>query len=83
MAISLEREFQYYLEHQEELAQAYDGKFVVIKGETILGVYDSQDEAINETTKTEALGTFLVQKVSTGEESYTQIFHSRAAFVIV
>ena len=27
----LEKEFKYYLEHQDELVKQYDGKFIVIK----------------------------------------------------
>jgi len=33
-----------------------------------------------ETSKKFELGTFLVQKVEPGTESYTQTFHSRVAF---
>ena len=40
MSIDLHRERAYYLAHQDTLAQLYGGKFVVIKGDVVLGTYD-------------------------------------------
>ena len=80
MAKALEKEFEYYLAHQAELVEKFDGKFVVIKGNEVLGAYDSEIEAIEETMKEHELGTFLVQKCEEGEESYTMTFHSRVAY---
>jgi hypothetical protein len=79
MAKPLEKEFKYYLEHQDDLVKKHDGKFVTIKGDKVLGVFDNELEAIEKTSKKEELGTFLVQKVSPGTENYTQTFHSRVA----
>ena len=81
MAKALENEFDYYLDHQNELVKQYNGKFLVIKSNTILGAYDTELEAIEQTSKTERLGTFLIQKCEPGEASYTQNYHSRVAFV--
>jgi len=80
MAKALEKEFEYYLAHQAELVEKFDGKFVVIKGNEVLGAYDSEIEAIRETMKDHELGTFLVQKCEEGEESYTMTFHSRVSY---
>lgn len=76
----LQKEFQYYLEHQDELVQEYNGKVLVIKDQQVVGVFDSELQAVKETCKKYALGTFLVQKCEPGRESYTQTFHSRVAF---
>jgi hypothetical protein len=76
----LEKEFKYYTDHQEELLKKYSGKFIVIKGEEILGAYDGELEAYSETKSKHEVGTFLIQKVTPGEESYTQLFHSRVTF---
>lgn len=76
----LKNEFNYYLKNQKELADKYRGKFLVIKGQQVIGVFDSELTAINETTKKEKLGTFLVQKCEHGDESITQTFHSRMYF---
>jgi len=75
----LEKEFRYYIEHQDELVSKYMGKYVVIKNGGLIGDYDDKIEAIRETLKAHELGTFLVQKCEPGSESYTQVFHSRVA----
>lgn len=75
----LKREFEYFLEHQKEFADKYDGKFIVIKNQGVIGVYDSEIEAVEVTSKTEQLGTFLVQKCEPGDASFTQNFHSRVS----
>ena len=74
------KEYTYYLAHQEELVKQHNGKVVVIKGERVIGVYPDTVSAITETQRSEELGTFLVQKVEPGSDSYTQTFHSRVAF---
>jgi len=76
----LEKEFKYYLKHQDELVEKYNGKYIVIKGRQVIGFYDNELQAIEETSKEHELGTFLVQKCEPGEESYTQTFHSRVSF---
>ena len=80
MSNNLQDEFKYYVDHQNELAEKYNGKIIVIKDRQIIGVYDSEIRAVEETKKKHALGTFLVQKCELGSESYTQTFHSRVAF---
>ncbi len=77
---NLEKEFNYYLEHQKELVKRYNGKFIVIKNGSIIGVYNSHEDAYSETIKTQELGTFLIQLCSPGEESYTFTFHSNVSF---
>ena len=70
----LHDEFQYYLTHQDELVEQYNGKVIVLKDHKVLGSYDSASEAVTETQKTHELGTFLVQPVSPGTEAYTRKF---------
>ena len=76
----LQQEFQYYLDNQEELVKQHNGKVLVIKGTDVIGVYDDEALAIDETVKTEKLGTFLVQRCSPGATDYTATFNSRVAF---
>lgn len=76
----LEREFNFYLEHQDELVEKYNGKFIVVKNDEVLGAYNSMLEALQTTTKTHEMGTFLVQKCSPGSDDYTATYHSRVAF---
>jgi len=58
-----EAENQFYEENREALREKYLGKRVVIVKDKILGVYDSDSEAIAETTKTLELGTFCIKHV--------------------
>jgi len=80
MKTGLEKEFQYYIDHQADLLKKYSGKVLVIKDCRVIGVYGSEIEAIEKTVSKYALGTFLVQKCSPGSESYTQTYHSRVIF---
>lgn len=73
----LKDEFDYYLKNQSEFVKKYLGKYIVLKNHEVLGAYDTNVEAYQETEKTHALGTFLIQLVQEGNESYTQTFHSR------
>jgi hypothetical protein len=73
----LEKSFKYYLVHQLELVKKYNGKFIVIKDENVIGVYASHSEAYNETVKGHELGTFLIQHCLPGKDSYSQTFHSQ------
>ncbi len=76
----LEKEFEYYLKNQEELVKQYNGKFIVIKGEEVVKVFDTEIEAYNWAKEEYEPGTFLIQKVSPGDKDYTQTFHSRVRF---
>jgi len=80
MSKPLEKEFKYYVAHQAELVSKHKGKWIVIKSHEVIGVYDDEPSAIRETQKNHKLGTFLVQLVEPGAESYTRTFHSRVAF---
>jgi len=81
MAISLEKEFEFFIKHQDELVNKYNGKFIVIKDCSVVGSYDDELEAVEVSSQKYEVGTFLVQKCESGNQSYTQTFHSRVAFV--
>lgn len=76
----LEKEFKFYKDHQAELVKQYNGKFIAIVGEQVVGDYVTELEAYNEMKKQYPVGTFLIQHCLPGEDSYTQTFHSRVAF---
>ena len=64
---TLEREFRYYKDHQDELVKQYDGKFLAIKGEEVVGVYDTELEAYTDAKRNHPAGTFLIQHCLPGE----------------
>ncbi|MGH2637820.1 MAG: hypothetical protein ACRDF4_00810 [Rhabdochlamydiaceae bacterium] len=77
----LQKEFDYYLTHQEELVKKYLNRVIVIKDQKVIGAYDDELQAIAAVqTSGHQLGTFLVQRVEHGQSGYTQTFHSRIAF---
>ena len=80
MSKILEKEFKYYLEHQDEFVEKYQGKFVVIKDSKVIGVFENELEAVEKTAENHELGTFLVQKCEPGIENYTQTYRSRVFF---
>ncbi|MBU0708450.1 hypothetical protein KJ596_01715 [Patescibacteria group bacterium] len=76
----LEKEFNHYLSHQKELVKKYKGKFIIIKGEEILGAYETEKEAYETIVKDHTVGSFLIQHCLPGKEGITQSFHSRVVF---
>ena len=76
----LDTEYKYYLEHQQELLARYKGRFIVIKGNAVVGDYDSQAAAYLDSIKKYELGSFLIQECSDGISGYTQTYHSRVIF---
>jgi hypothetical protein len=57
----LEKETAYYEAHRAELRAKYAGKRVVIAKDKILGIYDSDREAMRETVKILPRGSFMVK----------------------
>ena len=79
--MSLKTEFDYYLNHHQELASQFDGKVIVIKDRKVIGSYASAWAAVKETAKSHKIGTFLTQRVTTDDSGHTERFHSRVSFV--
>ena len=77
MNASLEKDFEYYLQNQDQLVHKYGGRFVVIKDAEVIGVYESELEGLRDASQKFPLGTFLIQKCEPGTENYTQTFHSQ------
>lgn len=76
----IEKEFEFYLNNREDLFAKYNGKFLIIKDQEVVGVYDSKIEAYEEGSKLYELGTFLIQQCLNDDEHFTQTFHSRVIF---
>ncbi|MGH7202934.1 MAG: hypothetical protein ACREHC_00645 [Candidatus Levyibacteriota bacterium] len=75
----LDKEYKYYKDNQESLLQKHKNKVLVIIGEEVVGVYDDEASAYQDSISKYKLGTFLIQKCLPEEETI-QTFHSRAAF---
>ncbi|MDO8714258.1 MAG: hypothetical protein Q7K13_07260 [Polynucleobacter sp.] len=79
---TLKKEYQFYLENQDELVTQHNGKYLVIHDCKVCGAYGSRDEAIAKARGELKLklGQFLVQKCTPGDSDIVQHFHSRVAF---
>lgn len=76
--VNARKEFEYYLENQDSFVEKYNGKVIVIKDCSVIGVFDSELEAIKKTVEEHELGTFLVQRCEPGD--CVQRYCSRVAF---
>lgn len=76
----LEEEYKYFKTNKKELVKKHKNKFVVIKKDQVLGVFDTEKEAYEEAAKNHEVGTFLIQQCVENEEEITQTFHSRTIF---
>lgn len=77
MGNNLKKEFEFYKKNQKMLVEKYDGLFLVIKDETVIGDFNTEIEAYSFGEKEYGLGSFLIQKVENGQENYSQTFYSR------
>ena len=60
----LATEKAYLKEHQEELAEKYrDRQYLVIRGETVLGAYETYEQGVDEAVENFGKGPFLVRSV--------------------
>jgi hypothetical protein len=69
-------ELDFFIANQEELVKKHFGRILVIKGKTIVGVYDTALDAYIETQKEHKLGTFMLQPCERGTEAYTVTINS-------
>jgi hypothetical protein len=75
----IEKQFNYYLAHQDDLVKKYNGRHVVIVGEQVVRDFDTEVDAYKYASGNYEPGTFMIQLVTPGDESYSQTFYSRVA----
>ncbi len=73
MTTPFKKEYDYFLEIREDLAKSNDksneGKFVAIKGQEVLWVFDDYLQAANTVYVAHEKGTVLMQAISRDPES--------------
>lgn len=67
----LEKEFKYYIENQNRLLEKYNGKYLVIVGNEIVGNYNTANEALLNSDLKYKAGTYLIQHCTPGTNAYT------------
>ena len=60
----LEKEVAFFQQHQGEWAARFAGKFVLVRGEELVGAYDTVETALAEGARRFGLTSFLVRPVS-------------------
>ena len=63
MAASLEVEREFYAAHETEWMALHSGRFVVVKGERLLGTFDSMGEALAAGAAAFGTQSFLVRRL--------------------
>lgn len=76
----LDSEFTFYLDHQQEFVDKYDGMVIVLKEEEVLNVFDNISDAYFYAEDNGLLGKVLIQRVTPGRDSYTTTFNSSLIF---
>ncbi len=72
----LEREYEFYLRNRDEFVQQYDGKFIAIKNEKVIGVYADYLEASADIYPDHDYGSVLMQPVQKEEHPKIVTAHS-------
>ena len=75
-----DKNYEYFSDNFQVLFEKHADKFLVIKDQNVIGVYDSFDEAYSETVKKEKLGTFLIQLCRNDETTINQFYSSNVVF---
>ena len=74
--------FDFFLQNMGRPYNTHGHKFVAIKNQAILGVYDTFNAALEKTLKTEELGTFLIQECLENKEKLVHHFQSNVMPVL-
>ena len=77
----IESLFKYYLDHQDALVKEYDGKYIIITKDGVMGAFDSVRDGYDAALNRFGKGNFMLQLCTPGDSAYSQhYFTSRVAF---
>lgn len=68
--------YAFFKSNIDNLCESYYGKYLSLKNASVLGSFDTFDQAYNATVKTEALGTFLIVHCVKSTEMPVNNFYS-------
>ena len=72
----IEALFKFYLENQDSLVKKYDGKYLVITKDGVMGAFDSIRAGYDEALSRFGKGNFMLQLCTPGDEAYTRRFNT-------
>lgn len=64
----LDKERKYFEAHRDEWLRTHPGKFVLVKDEELVGVFNTQQEALIEGARRFGTESFLVRQVEESEQ---------------
>ena len=65
---ALEKELKYFAENKAKWVEVYPGKFVLVKGRELVGVFDQPETALAEGGRLFGAESFLVRRVDSADE---------------
>lgn len=74
--INRKDDFEWFLKEYDNLYKKYGHKFIAIKNQEIIGVFDDKNIALDITSEKHKLGTFIVQECNGDESGYTNYITS-------
>jgi len=74
---AVEKDFRYYLNHQDDLVKKYNGKYIVLNDSQVVGAYDDYADAFYSSLEKYEPGTFMVQLCTPGDSAYTARYYNR------
>lgn len=66
--MALEQELKFFAENKTKLTKAHFGKFVLVKGSELIGVFDNAETALAEGAKRFGTESFLVRQLNPEEK---------------
>ena len=66
-----EKELAFFIKQQKELVKKHNGKTLAIKGEEVVGVYETALDAYLATKEHDELGKVMLQQCIPGSSAYT------------
>jgi hypothetical protein len=79
--IMLEKEYKYYKDHQKELVSRYPDKYLIIKDQKVIAVFETLAEAIDFANANGLIeGEYLLQLCAQKRRGLACVFRSRAYF---
>ena len=73
MAVALQKEYDFFLAHLNEFSEQHLNEFVVIKGEQVVGFFNSYEKALRDGLKQFGNVPFFIKEVQ--EEKEVHFFH--------
>ena len=70
----LKKNYDYFNANLEQLLSQYKGRYIAIKEETVIGDYNSFEDAYNNLCEKEEIGTFIIQHCISEAEQYRMNF---------